>query len=333
MALKRISLVAVLLVLAGGSLFAQDEKPDLAKLWETGSLWEVGDNRAVVKDARQQIIDSGEEGLKFALTKLDAADTLHIRCLRGVFNGFEDNPDLKGKAFDGLVANIANEDATARRNVAELLASMDDQRAAEHLLAQAKVEDSMGARLAQLAALSKWKNEDAIPLLVELSSNEMDRIRHRVTGLLGAYETRDAVFRLIEMLDDNVYYVRDGARDALAKGTPAARTVCLARLTTQLALPGESQSLQHIRLLLPIVASLANDDVPVILQKALKHSSGLVRGDAAEALVTWKLGAGLLDAKLDVKALLDTAIDNEHDPYAKSVMESARKKLEDTDKK
>ena len=59
----------------------------------------------------------------------------------------------------------------------------------------------------------------------------------------------------------------------------------------------------------------------------------LVRGDAAEALVTWKLGAGLLDAKLDVKALLDTAIDNEHDPYAKSVMESARKKLEDTDKK
>ena len=136
MALKRISLVAVLLVLAGGSLFAQDEKPDLAKLWETGSLWEVGDNRAVVKDARQQIIDSGEEGLKFALTKLDAADTLHIRCLRGVFNGFEDNPDLKGKAFDGLVANIANEDATARRNVAELLASMDDERAAEHLVRQ-----------------------------------------------------------------------------------------------------------------------------------------------------------------------------------------------------
>ena len=88
MDLTRIGTLAILLILLSGSVFAQDAKPDLAELWETGSLWEVGDNRELVKDARQELIDAGEDGLKFALTKLDAGDTLHIRCLRAVFKGF-----------------------------------------------------------------------------------------------------------------------------------------------------------------------------------------------------------------------------------------------------
>lgn len=327
MVLTRIGILAILLALLGGSAFAQETKPDLAKLWETGSLWEVGDNRELVKDARQQLIDAGDDGLKFALTKLDAGDTLHIRCLRAVFRGFG------ASAYEGLVANIANENATARRNVAELLAQLDDPRAAEPLLEQCRVEESLGTRLAQLASLAKWKVEAAIPLLVEISGTDVDRIRHRVTSLLGEFEQQAAVTRLIEMLDDAVYYVRDGARDALKTGTPDTRSVCLARLEAHLALPGVEQNLQRIRLLMPIVASVADDSVPAVLQLALKHESGLVRGDAAAALVIWKQGAGLLDENLNVIELLNSAIDAEYDPYAKSAMETARNKLTKPDTK
>ncbi|MEZ5991647.1 MAG: HEAT repeat domain-containing protein [Planctomycetota bacterium] len=327
MDLTRIGTLAILLTLLGGSVFAQDAKPDLAELWETGSLWEVGDNRELVKDARQELIDAGEDGLKFALTKLDAGDTLHIRCLRAVFKGFG------ASAYEGLVENITNENATARRNVAELLAQLDDPRAAEPLLEQCRVEESLGTRLAQLASLAKWKVEDAIPLLVEISQSDVDRIRHRATSLLGEYEQQAAVTRLIEMLDDAVFYVRDGARDALKQGTPDTRGVCLARLLEHLALPGAEQNLQRIRLLLPIVASLADDGVPAVLELALKHESGLVRGDAASALVTWKQGAGLLNEQVDVIALLNSAIDAEYDPYAKSAIETARNKLTKPDTK
>lgn len=321
------SILAVFLSVFSASVFAQDTKPDLAELWETGSLWEVGDNRQLVKDARQALIDAGDEGLKFALTKLSASDTLQIRCLNDVIKGFGD------KAHDSLIDNINHEDATARRNVAELLSQLDITRAAEPLLAQARSEESMGARLAQLAALAGWGSEDAIPLIVEISNSEVDRIRHRVTGLLGTYEQGDAVLRLIEMLDDKVFYVRDGARNALVGGSIGARSVCLMRLKGQFALPSDQQMLQRIRLLLPVVATLANDEVPTLLTQALKHESGLVRGDAAGALVTWKNGAGLLDTKLDVKQLLAAAIDNEHDPFAKSAIETARAKLKEADTK
>jgi HEAT repeat protein len=333
MILRRISFLALLLVFTGLPLHAQDAKPDLAELWETGSLWAVGDNRAVVKDAREKIIAAGEDGLKFALTKMGTLDTKHVRCMRAVFAGLGKNENLRPKVLKGLEGKIPDDNATVRRNAAELLSLLKDKEAAPALLAQAKVEESLGAKLQQLSALAKWKNEDAVPLIIELSRNDVDRIRHRVTGLLGSYETRDAVFRLIEMLDDDIYYVRDGARNALVKSTPAARSVCLSRLQKQFKLPAGEQNIRRVRLLLPIIAGLANDAVPQVLQQALKHESGLVRGDAAAALVTWKSGAGLMDTKLDVTGLLDKALEKESDPYAKAGIEAARKKLDKPDKK
>ncbi|MBZ0135359.1 MAG: HEAT repeat domain-containing protein [Planctomycetes bacterium] len=326
MSRTRSSLLTLLIALLAVPAFAQEPGADLDELWRVGSLWQVGDNREPVDEARKAIIAAGDDGLKYALTKLDIADTLQIRCLNAVFAGFGDS------AFDDLVANIGHESANARRNVADLLARLDDRKAAEPLLAQAGLEENRGARLAQLAALSKWQVEAAVPLLIEISGDTADRIRHRATSLLGAYSSQDSVTRLIAMLDDSVYYVRDGAQGALAGGTPQARALCLASLNNQLGLPGAQQNLQRLRLLLSVIATLADDGTPVALRKALGHESGAVRGEASAALVAWKLGAGLLH-ELDVDALLKSAIDKEHDPFAKAAMDKARTKLGEADAK
>ncbi|MCB9932281.1 MAG: HEAT repeat domain-containing protein [Planctomycetes bacterium] len=326
MILTRVATLALLLGLLAGALHAQDAKPDLESLWKTGSLWEVGDNRAKVQEARKAIIAAGAEGRKFALTKLGVTAGLEIRCLNAVFAGWG------AEAFDDLVANIAHENSVARRNVAEILSALNDAKAAGPLLAQAEKEESLSPRLSQLAALAKWKIEDAVPLLVEISRSETERVRHRAAGLLGEYETVTAVNRLIELLDDNVYYVRDGARDALAAGTPAARALCLARLREQLELSPAEQDLQRIRLLLPVISTLADAGVPALLQKALKHETGSVRGEAGGALVNWKLTAGLLDAEPDVDAALKQALDSEYDPYAKATLEKALARLDEAKK-
>jgi hypothetical protein len=323
----RVTILAVLLTMLACPLLAQEAETDFDELWRVGSLWQVGDNRERVDDARQAIIDAGDDGLKYALTKLDVADTLQIRCLRAVFAGFGDT------AYDDLVANISHDEPAARRNVAELLTRLDDSRAADPLLAQAKVEESLGAKLAQLAALSKWELEAGVPLMVEISNSEADRIRHRATSLLGPFSTMEAVERLIEMLDDDVYYVREGARDALAKGSKEARFMCFESLQGELELPAVEQKLRRVRLLLPVVATLAVDAVPQTLEKALGHESGAVRAEAGDALVTWKQGAGLLDDSVDVQQMLRDALKDEYDPFAKSALESALARLTDSDEK
>jgi hypothetical protein len=327
--MTRSCILALLIALMGGAVFAQDEKPDLEALWKTGSLWQVGDNRQKVDDARAAIIAAGAEGRKFALTKLNVSAGLEIRCLTAVFKGWG------ADAYDDLIANVGHEDATARRNVADLLSQLDDRRAAEALLAQARKEkpEDLSPRLAQLSALAKWKIEAAVGLIIGISRESAERVRHRATSLLSDYETPEAVSRLIEMLDDATYYVRDGARNALASAPPAARGVCLDRLSKELQLPASEQNIQRIRLLLPIVASLADEKVPSLLKQALGHESGAVRGDAATALVAWKLDAGIPDTTLDVDELLEQAIDAEHDPYAKAAIEKARNQLGDADKK
>jgi HEAT repeat protein len=325
--LDRIGVLALGLCLLALPLTAQDAEPDFETLWQTGSLWEVGDNRPLVRNARKAIVDAGAEGRKFALTKLSVTDSLQVRCLNEVFGQWG------AAAYDDLVANIAHQDPAARRNVAEMLGALNDSKAADALLAQAAKEDKIGPRLSQVAALAKWKIEAAVPLIVEISRDKAERIRHRATSLLGAYETATAVNRLIEMLDDAVFYVRDGASAALVGGTLAARQLCLAEAVKQFNLPAAEHNLQRMRLMLPVAATLAEPGAPALLLKALVHESGAVRGDAADALVAWKLKAGLLDKDVDVEARLKQAADAEYDPYARAAIAAARARLADGSEK
>lgn len=284
---------------------------DLDELWRVGSLWQVGDNRDRVDEARQAIIKAGTPGLEYALGKLDTSSTLEVRCLTAVVKGFA------SEAVDPLISHVGHESALARRNVAELLAMLDNRRAAAPLLAQAEVESSEGVKIAQLAALAKWRVADAETLLVDSSRSQSPRVRHRAAGLLREYETPAAARRLIEMLEDEAYYVRGAAANGLREAAPAVRAMCLNRLQEQLSAPEGEKNLELTRRLLPIVATLANERTPEALTKALASSDAAVRAEAAAALHTWKQGAGALSS-LNVSAKLRAALNAESDPFARA---------------
>lgn len=309
--------IAALLALPLIAQDLPDADADLAELWRVGSLWQVGDNVKRVADARQELIDAGDRGLKYALTRLDTSDTLQIRCLQTVIRGFGE------KAVQPLIDRVAAPTADARRNVAELLALMDAKQSTNALLAQITIEKVLLVRLSQAAALAKWQVPEVVPVLVEMSLSEIQRVRHRVTSLLAQFEQDEAVKRLVEMLDDSTFYVRAGAEDALKTAGLKVRAECLKLLRAELELDASRQDSGRLRRLLPIVATLAHADTPLLLLKALVHGQGAVRADAAAALAIWKAGAGLLDAKHDIAGELKKVLDAETDPFAKAEIAKA----------
>ena len=109
------SVLLGLSILMASTLCAQEKAPTIESLWETGSLWQVGENKQKVADARQAIIERGDVGLEYAISKLAVGGTLEIRCLRAVIGGFGE------KSVAHLTENILNESISARRNVADLL--------------------------------------------------------------------------------------------------------------------------------------------------------------------------------------------------------------------
>lgn len=317
MALRTISLCLLLMC---APLWAQDAAPDLDELWRVGCLWEVGDNREKVAAARKAIIDAGEPGLNYAISRLASSDALVTRCLEAVILGFGD------KAVRPLIAQVGHAEPSARRNVAEMLAKLDARSAADALLAQAGVETNDSARLSQLAALAKWQTAQAVPLLVTLSRGDNQRIRQRAPSLLAYFESVDAAVRLTEMLQDPVFHVRDAAVEALKIAGPSVKERCLRQLEALLQGQSANANMGLTRRLVAVAAHCGSDGTAAALQRALAHSDAGVRADAAQALAAWRRAAGLLDT-IDVKALLQTAVNAEADPFAKAEMLAAIEKL------
>jgi HEAT repeat protein len=312
--------IVLSLLLLCAPLCAQ-EVQDLDELWRVGCQWQVGENIPKVEAARNALIESGPPGLKYALGKLGASNTLEIRCLTAVIRGFGNS------AVDPLTERIAHKDAHARRNVADLLLALKASGASPALLKQAKVEDSLSARLAQLSALAKWNNHEAAPIAIEVSRDKSQRARERTAGLLAAFDTPLAGARLIELLEDDAYYVRTAAVEALKTGPLSARAACLAR-GRKLSATGENAGL--FRRMLPVVATLADPQTPELLKGALAHTDSGVRAEAATALAAWKKGAGALE-ELNVDALLEGTLKKEVDPFVRAEIESARRTLPKTE--
>lgn len=326
-------LCLALCIAFAATLAAQDApkaEPSIAELWATGCLWEVGDNRVTVPKARQALIDAGEPALAHALTRLVAKDTLETRCLSVVFGGWKANADLGPKALQGLVANIAHTDPTARRNVADLLDQFNDRSAADKLLAGARAETVEGVRMAQLAPLARWKFTEALPLLVEASRTRTERLRSRAAALLGHFEEAAALDRLIELAADSTYYVSDAATNTLRGASIAARARCLAELGLELAKPATELRAAFTRQMLGVVATLDHADTARRILDALAHENAGLRADAADALVIWKAGAGRLDSTLDVAGTLKAARAKETDPFAKTTLDRAIQRLSDS---
>jgi len=303
--------ILVLLLLAA-PLTAQDA--DIKALWQTGCLWEVGDNPPRVAAARKRLIELGEPALRHALTRLDTTNGLEMRCLNAVFAGWKD------KGVDALLPQVGHAAWQARRNVAEILARINDSRATDALLRQANVEENDLARIAQLTPLAKWSITEALPALLTASRAKNDRARGRAPALLASYHGESAANRLVEMLQDPTYHVAGAAQASLVTAHYSARTAAMARLKVEL--DDAEQDTRLVRRLLAVASTSRADEASPLLSRALRHDDAGVRADAARSLAALKAPhADLVDE--DLRRALNT----ESDPFARVEMQRAWDKM------
>lgn len=288
--MRTLLLTCCLLLFACGPTVASQSAPkaapsqaELEELWKTGSLWQVGDNIPKVDAARKALVEAGEAGLAFAFTKLGSSDSLQYRCLEVVFKGFG------AQALPGLLERMAHEEVQVRRNVAALLGVIDDRSVAGQMVEHLKKEADLRCKVGHLQTLARWKEPTALGPLIDCTRVTQDkeplaeRLKVRIVPLLANYEDEKVIARLIELLDDDAYFVRDAARDAL-KGSPPGiekcRQVVEAALTAkrQVALPAS------MPLLLGVCAASSVRGHHDVFLAALAVESGALRSAGARAL-------------------------------------------------
>lgn len=282
--------VALLLLLPSGIVAEGPDNAKLEELWKTGSLWQVGDNIPKVEAARKEIVAAGDAGLAFIFTKLNSTDGLEYRCLEAVFKGFG------AKALPGLFERLAHEDVKVRRNVAAMLGVIDDKSAAPKMVEHLKKEGDLRCKVGHLQTLARWKEPSALDALIECTrvTQEQEplaeRLKVRIVPLLANYSEEKALDRLSELLDDDAYFIRDAARDALRLTDFGKQRAYHDAKRILDAKDWSDRAVSRVRLLLPLVVRADLVDIGKIVNliyDAIYSDSPELRGDAYVAFADW----------------------------------------------
>lgn len=348
--------VALLLVLPATAVADGPDNARLEELWKTGSLWQVGDNIPKVDAARKEIVAAGAAGLAFIFTKLDTTDGLQFRCLEAVFKGFG------SKALPGLYERIAHEDVKVRRNVAAMLGVIDDKSAAAKMVEHLKRESDLRCKVGHLQTLARWKEPTALDPLIECTRVTQqqeplaERLKVRIVPLLGNYDvdrevSRKAGWRLIELLDDDAYFVRNAALAGLLQlgrggGLHDAMDCLRIRCRDSAFVKPPNQTFKYLRRCISAIAELAPKGYSAVFKIFVDFGlndcdDALLRADVVRALpVYWRA----LDKQFDpqwngkrddaakeleeVIGRLRGKLKTESDPYALCCLERAVDELE-----
>lgn len=339
-----LSLALLMLLALPGLVVADDaEQARLEELWKTGSLWQVGDNIPKVEAARKEIVAAGDAGLAFIFTKLNTTDGLEYRCIEAVFKGFG------AKALPGLCERMSHEDVKVRRNVAAMLGVIDDKSAAAKMVEHLKKETDLRCRVGHLQTLARWKEPTALDPLIECTRTTQaqeplaERLKVRIVPLLANYDDEKAISRLIELLDDPAYFIRDAARDAL-KGSKAGRKWCL-ELVTGKNEPAEEPSVNawlaalSVAVLVNKSEDIGTPVMPMAAQWMMENPDAIIRAAAVEAYVVTgpRYAAEVPDGaepknwefevyKSQLK-WLDRWAKSEADPFVLAAIDSGRRKV------
>lgn len=347
------SLALLMLLALPGMVVADDaENAKLEELWKTGSLWQVGDNIPKVEAARKEIVAAGDAGLAFIFTKLNTSDGLEYRCIEAVFKGFG------AKALPGLLERMGHEDVKVRRNVAAMLGVVDDKSAGPKMVEHLKNETDLRCRVGHLQTLARWKEPTALDPLIECTRTTQaqeplaERLKVRIVPLLANYFDDKAIIRLLDLVNDEAFFIRDAARDGLAamarqgharRVSDAVRIRC--RDSAMWAPP--KQDLTYLRRLFKLLGELVapkdrewnfyelsfdlfrtEDRPPEIRGEAWRSAAQYWRGISENYDAEWHgktdVVLGRIDAVLNVA---EESLKSETDPYVLCCIEQAQKDL------
>ncbi len=194
---------------------------ELEKLWSKATLWAVGENLQVVRDARRELVEEGN--LEFLFSKLGVSSTLLIRGLRGTI------PFFGREASDALLAKLESEAGLSFdtfQNILELLDIIRKQEKEKdlsywHPASLSCLEKIQGRleheRIYLLEKIVLWPGADLKNDLLPYLKSENNRTRLKAVTLLGqkaqGYKEAEALIEAI--LYDSYFAVRKKARENL----------------------------------------------------------------------------------------------------------------------
>ncbi len=256
---------------------AQVTTGELEELFQTASLWQVGEeaHRKKIDEARKRLVELGEPALRFILNeKLDTINSLEIRAIEVVVLGNGE------KAIPLLVEKLQSEKPRVLRNAVLLLGSLKAKQAGPqiaHLLQRKPLPPKWVLRII-LRVLAQLEYREGVPEILSFLNDPDELVVISATWALGVLKDPTTIPPLMDMLDSEQYIRRDAAENALSALANVGMSYYLRKALTETE---ESTPLKHF---IRLAGRLKCQECVPVLIPFLKHSDWSVRGYAVEAL-------------------------------------------------
>ncbi|MFN4181907.1 MAG: hypothetical protein ACK4G3_01675 [bacterium] len=273
---------------------SQPEEAELEELFQTASLWEVGENKTRVAEARQKLISFGEIAINFIVRKkIHLRGTLEFRAMQAVVQGVGE------PSASILLSALPNDDPYAVRNIWNLLSSFPfdtvlKYQAKEKIIAL--LQSSLSGtspdflRRATCGAIAVWRVQEMLPTLHELLlQNINDAVAIPCIKALKEIGAKESLFVLLLLLDPRISTApkRFSAEEALKAYGPK---IFFIFQNFEIIPAGEEEKMIY-RHLLKILGAVSPEDDPKSLslfKDALNHNDWGIRASAVEGLTLMK---------------------------------------------
>jgi HEAT repeat protein len=193
------------------TLVPADTLRSIEDLFKDAAKWEVTDNRALVRRARQALKAKGIPAVQWVVShKLNTMESLDQRAMVELFKVY---PDSAGPY---LVAALDSADHQTRRNVTAILGEMKWKPAVKPMIAKLHDPSYEHLRRLLLNALGDIGDTTATGTLIEFASSPRERERITAVVSLGKVADPRGYSAIFERLSDSLYTIRSAAIYAVA---------------------------------------------------------------------------------------------------------------------
>lgn len=273
---------------------SQVTEAELEELFQTASLWEVGENKVKVAEARQKLIASGEIAIDFIVKKkIHLRGSLEFRAMQAVVEGVGE------PSVPILLSALPDEDPYAARNLWNLLSSFPFDTVLKYQTKEkiiALLQSSLSGtspdflRRATCGAIARWGVKEMLPTLHELLlQNITDAAAIPCIKALKEIGAKESLFVLLLLLDPKTSTAprRFAAEEALKTYGQEIFSI----FQNFGLIPAGKQEKMIYRHLLRVLGAVSPEDDPrslSLFQNALNHNDWGIRASAVEGLTFMK---------------------------------------------
>ena len=192
--------IIIILIILAFNTYAEYSDIEFEELFKTASLWEVGENKEIVQNARKKLENTGEPAIKFIIgNKLGTDKTLELRAINQVLIS---SPEITKLLLRKLLKENKASDL-AIKNAIVLLGKLKDLESKDMILEFFKIKKF---RLAVISYSKNLKLTELEPfILPELNSiQEPEALTYlNVLGTIGGVKSIEALLGYLES-DKNI---------------------------------------------------------------------------------------------------------------------------------